>query len=185
LSSPKKKRRKLAPLAAGEQHGKWLLLAPAEYHKTKGRQWLCRCVCGNERIVRDLSIKHGVSASCGCYRIALFDVIHRRPREEQPSWRGGMHVDKGGYVRIYLPEHPSINGKTSCYVKEHTLVMEKHLGRFLLPGETVHHRNGQKQDNRIENLELWSSSHRPGQRVSDLLAWAREILQQYEGVELP
>lgn len=57
--------------------------------------------------------------------------------------------------------------------------MERILRRPLLPGETVHHKNGIRSDNRPENLELWA--HQPyGQRVGDLLAWARVVLERYE-----
>jgi hypothetical protein len=69
-------------------------------------------------------------------------------------------------------------------VLDHRLVMEAKLGRRLLHQEEVHHKNGDRNDNRLENLELWSSSQPPGQRVEDKVDWAREILRLYAPYEL-
>jgi len=64
---------------------------------------------------------------------------------------GSKHITFG-YVMIYCPKHPSANSN-GC-VKEHRLIMERHLGRFLTRKEIIHHINGIKDDNRIENLQV-------------------------------
>jgi len=64
----------------------------------------------------------------------------------------GQYKTSKGYVLIYRPEHP--NATKGGYVMEHRLVMENHLGRLLLPSEVVHHKNGDKSDNRTDNLEV-------------------------------
>jgi len=64
-------------------------------------------------------------------------------------------------------------------IAEHRYVMQQHLGRPLWPDESVHHLNGVRTDNRLENLELWSRSQPSGQRLVDKLAWAEKLLARY------
>lgn len=99
------------------------------------------------------------------------------------NWRGGRTRHKSGYVMIRAPGHPR-SGQGN-YVFEHILVAEELLGRLLIDGETVHHRNGVRDDNRPENLELWTRPQPSGIRVSDAIEWARTILDLYAGVGAP
>lgn len=96
--------------------------------------------------------------------------IDRRQKSKKPV----THVDSSsGYKRIYLA------GKS---IKEHKVVMEKMIGRPLVKGETVHHRNGVRDDNRPENLELWAKPQPTGIRAEDALKWAYETIDRYEPI---
>lgn len=84
----------------------------------------------------------------------------RRNHSGDNMWRW---VDRTGYVYVNLP------GDRTNRRLEHRVVMEQHLGRPLLSVENVHHKNGIRDDNRIDNLELWVKAQPVGQRVSDLI----------------
>lgn len=77
-----------------------------------------------------------------------------RSGDRHTGWKGGR-VLISGYWHIFFPDHPfSVHGHK--YVAEHRLVMEKKISRYLLPGEVVHHLNGDKRDNNPDNLVLFS-----------------------------
>ena len=85
---------------------------------------------------------------------------------------GAVRIDVDGYAVV------KEGGK---WKPQHRVVMSRHLGRPLCADENVHHKNGDRADNRLANLELWSTSQPNGQRVADKLAWCREFMARYAG----
>lgn len=93
---------------------------------------------------------------------------------------GDKIINQSGYVRIFIGKDDEHANKTG-WCLEHRYVVGRELRRPLLPDETVHHKNGNRKDNRLVNLELRSGHHGAGQAAGDLLAWAREIITRYSG----
>jgi hypothetical protein len=122
-------------------------------------------------------------------------TTHGDPLKILTAEQGSGSITTRGYRTHFRHDHP--NAAKCGAIMEHRLVMSESLGRPLLPHETVHHKNGDRLDNRLVkgheshcpgtccNLELWSKSQPYGQRVADKLAWAREILATYETATLP
>lgn len=101
--------------------------------------------------------------------------------EKSIFWKGGRHKCKSGYIHIWIPsDNPYISmineGNT---LPEHRLIMAQHLGRCLKSWEMVHHINGIRDDNRIENLTLIDSKNHAGfHRQIQLLMKRIEFLEK-------
>jgi energy-converting hydrogenase B subunit Q len=113
------------------------------------------------------------------------DTQRQRGQPLRPLGGKGRWLDPKGYVYIRCPdpEHPNARSKPG-WIAEHVWVMSQMLGRPLHRGESVHHRNNIKDDNRPENLELWHTHQPTGARVVDTVTWARWFLERY-GDEFP
>lgn len=180
---------------AGRRRSAERLPKPVPHGTLNGYQrYKCRCeLCrtASAAYARKNRAAHGAqpqrvqSDECtveSCSRVPLAKNLcamhysrHQKTGETGPAARkiaerGEGHTTKTGY---------RVNRRDGQNFFEHRDVMEAHLGRPLLPTETVHHINGQRSDNSLANLELWSKSQPSGQRVVDKLAWARELIAQY------
>lgn len=114
---------------------------------------------GLGRIAKELGVSRTIiSRRFEKFGIKKLDPISAKTifgsAENNGNWKGGRRI-QNGYHMVRYPNHPkAIQG----YVYEHRLVMERHIGRYLKKDEIVHHKNRNKQDNRVENLEILTPS---------------------------
>jgi hypothetical protein len=131
------------PDLAGLTFGRLVVSAYAE-KRGKLHYWLCRCECGTTKTVEGWALRKGITQSCGCRQREI--VSKRGPAHWH--YRGGKSHDANGYVTI------TSKGHVGTGRREHRVVMERYLKRSLNRDEIVHHRDGDKTNNAIENLEV-------------------------------
>jgi hypothetical protein len=127
-------------------------------HITTGRIKVQCANCGKQFIKWRTELHKNNFHAANCYfdfiRKGKHDVIGLSA-ERHPNWQGGRtYINEDGYRLVWAFHHPRAHQNV---VREHILVMEKKLGRFLKKGEEIHHINHIRDDNRPENLELCSS----------------------------
>lgn len=143
----------------------------------RNKEWLFNQYINNEKSAHQITKEENCSYSIIYYWLNNFNILIRnrsearkkikftkehkqnlskaRRGEKNPNWKGGKRKHYKGYIRKYVYDHP-YSGKRNA-IMEHRLIMEKYIGRYLNPKERIHHINGIKYDNRIENLYLCSS----------------------------
>lgn len=118
-------------------------------------EYECRCDCGASFQKKMAALRYaGLCESCLSKRRVGTRV---RPKEYR-------RYDAHGYVLVYEPSHPNANCNGRVF--EHRFVVSQHIGRPLEKHEVVHHVNGKRDDNRIQNLEIWQHTHPAGVRTS-------------------
>lgn len=152
----------------GSKFGRLTVIGKADTKANdRKNRWVCRCDCGKEKIVSGGNLHSRGVQSCGCLK---HESSGRTISEsENPV------VRKNGYICIRgIDRHGKRKERP-----QHVVIMERAIGRKLKEGETVHHKNGIRGDNRIDNLELWGKSHPPGQRVEDMISFCLHYLSEY------
>jgi hypothetical protein len=113
---------------------------------------LCACGCGEHTRIAKTSRPKNSEYRGYPQRYVHGHHSRGKLRERSTRWKGGRNLSGHGYWRLYLPDHPSAN--KSGYVLEHRLVWETEHGQQVPNGCIVHHRDGNKTNNAIDNLEL-------------------------------
>lgn len=125
-----------------------------------------------------------IADRCGCNANTVLKWLHKagipvrrsgpQSGDRHPGWKGGRTIDKTGYVLVYSPDHPHRN--RAGYVREHRLVMERVIGRYLERTEVVHHKDGDRQNNSPDNLQLFSrnSDHLRHELTGKCPQWSAE-----------
>ena len=141
------------------------------------RVWVVCAMCGTQMLVPPCRSRTRKYCSFSCLTKSKPGVPSPKHKGENAwNWKGGRAHSTKGYSLLNISalsaQDKELADKmekvSGCYVREHRLIMARHLGRPLSTNEVVHHKNGNRYDNRIENLELHTQGHCSGE-TSDIL----------------
>lgn len=163
------------------EHPRRLLLErrQARNQTYRNKKWLDERYCKQRLNAPSIAREAGVTTTTIYNWLKYHGIARRTSGESQlgkpaSNWKGGRSKSASGYIRIWAPDN--IMASKQGYVMEHRLVVSKNLGRPLEAWEIVHHKNGIKDDNRIENLELLpkQADHTARERMkAENLKWQR------------
>jgi hypothetical protein len=156
----------------GKKFGKLTVIEYVRTVNVNGILWKCSCECGEHVNVyrRNLTKKQSPTKSCGCLRKE--SARKRMTGDSHHNWGGGKPIINGkGYMEY---RHGELRG-----VREHRHIYEKYYSIKLGPHQNIHHINGNRLDNRIENLELWDTSQPSGQRIEDKIKYYFKLVEDY------
>jgi hypothetical protein len=151
--------------------------AAAKWIRENRGKHFCQCGCNGAIPIQLHHHVRGVPRFLNHHAIRVISPTRGQCGPASRSYKGGRNKTPTGYINILVGSE----GGRPIYALEHRLVMEKALGRKLRKGESVHHKNGQRDDNRLSNLELWRSNHPGGQRVQDTLSFAVSVIRDHAG----
>jgi hypothetical protein len=146
----------------------WYLMNKTSNIRTRAITKVCE-YCKSEYLIPKYSENRSTFCDRKCSSNAIKSQLGVRG-ENNHHWKGGRSIERG-YVVLY--DYDTSNPRRR--ILEHRKVMEEHLGRRLAINERIHHKNGIKTDNRIENLELWQGEHPYGIRWDDFPFYVEKI----------
>lgn len=159
------------PRYSVDDRGQWWYTPSGPKKHSRTRAYIKDCAqCGGRFLV---SIFHRKTTDCCSQSCRQRKWTREHPEHykgpKSSNWKGGRRTLPNGYIEVWNPKaaERARPGTKKPYILEHRLVMEQVLGRPLAVGENVHHKNGIRDDNRPENLELWKKQQPPGQRATE------------------